>query len=107
MLRVDQRVKEIGERRDNDNKPAALEPIAEKERHQGTQEYLQSYGLSKVSIATIVRWMHVTGFHYKNQGKHYFVDGHEKPKTLSIDLYSHVSTFLMKFRHIIGFKSVC
>ena len=84
MSRVDQRVKEIGERHDNDNEPAALEPIAEKEeRHQGTKDYLRSYGLSKVSIATIVRWMHATGFRYKNRGKHYFVDGHEKPETLA------------------------
>ena len=48
-----------------------------------TKKYLQSYGLSKVSIATVVRWMHATGFRYRNRSKHYFVDGHEKPETLT------------------------
>ena len=32
-----------------------------------TKKYLQSYGLSKVSIATVVRWMHATGFRYRNR----------------------------------------
>jgi hypothetical protein len=44
--------------------------------------FLQSYGLSTISIATIARWMHACGFRYKKQEKHYFVDGHEQPETL-------------------------
>ncbi|KAI2513790.1 hypothetical protein MHU86_573 [Fragilaria crotonensis] len=48
-----------------------------------TKDFLQSYGLSKVSMATVLRWMHSAGFRYKNRSKHYFVDGHEKPETLA------------------------
>ena len=44
--------------------------------------FLQSYGLSTISIATIARWMHACGFRYKKREKHYFVDGHERPETL-------------------------
>jgi hypothetical protein len=43
----------------------------------------KDYGLSKVSMATVLRWMHSVGFRYKNRSKHYFVDGHEKPETLA------------------------
>ena len=48
-----------------------------------TKKCLQSYGVSKVSIATVVRWMHATGFRHRNRSKYYFVDGHEKPETLA------------------------
>jgi hypothetical protein len=41
------------------------------------------YGLQKVGITTIARWMHAAGFRYKKRGKHYFVDGHERPETLA------------------------
>ena len=39
--------------------------------------FLQLYGMSKISVATMVRWMHACGFRYKKREKHYFVDGHE------------------------------
>ncbi|KAI2490954.1 hypothetical protein MHU86_23613 [Fragilaria crotonensis] len=58
-------------------------PSAPVEMSNETNEYLRSYGLSKLSIATVVRWMHATGFRYRNRGKHYFVDGHEKAETLA------------------------
>ena len=45
--------------------------------------FLQSYGLSKISIATMARWMHACGFRYKKREKHYFVDGHERPETIA------------------------
>jgi hypothetical protein len=53
------------------------------ELSQETKDYLHSYGLAKVSMATVLRWMHAVGFRYKNRSKHYFVDGHEKPETLA------------------------
>jgi hypothetical protein len=45
--------------------------------------FLQSYGLSTISIATMARWMHACGFRYKKREKHYFVDGHERPETIA------------------------
>ena len=45
--------------------------------------FLQSYGLSNISIATMARWMHTCGFRYKKREKHYFVDGHERPETIA------------------------
>ena len=51
--------------------------------HDTSKDFLQSYGLSKVFMATVLRWMHSVGFRYKNRNKHYFVDGHEKPETLA------------------------
>ena len=39
--------------------------------------FLQSYGLSKLCVTTVERWMHVCGFKYKKREKHYFVDGHQ------------------------------
>ena len=45
--------------------------------------FLQSYGLSTISIATMARWMRACGFRYKKREKHYFVDGHERPETVA------------------------
>ena len=45
--------------------------------------FLQLYGLSTISIATMARWMHACGFRYKKREKHYFVDGHERPETIA------------------------
>ena len=45
--------------------------------------FLNSYGLSNISMATMARWMHACGFRYKKREKHYFVDGHERPETIA------------------------
>ena len=45
--------------------------------------FLQVYGLQKLGITTIAKWMHAVGFRYKKREKHYFVDGHERPETLA------------------------
>jgi hypothetical protein len=90
MSRVENGIQECGEEGGDDGE-ALLVPIQRDEdthvQHdklsQATKDYLRSYRLSKVSMATIVRWMHATGFRYKNRSKHYFVDGHEKPETLA------------------------
>ena len=47
------------------------------------EAFLQSYGLSNLSITTMARWMHACGFRYKKREKHYFVDGHERPETIA------------------------
>jgi hypothetical protein len=47
------------------------------------EAFLQSYGLSSLSISTMARWMHACGFRYKKREKHYFVDGHERPETIA------------------------
>ena len=45
--------------------------------------FLRVYGLRKLGITTIAKWMHAVGFQYKKREKHYFVDGHEKLETLA------------------------
>ena len=45
--------------------------------------FLQIYGLQKLGITTIAKWMHAVGFRYKKRKKHYFVDGHERSETLA------------------------
>jgi hypothetical protein len=54
--------------------PGTLEDLSRE-----TKDDRQSYGLSKASMTTVLRWMHAVGFRYENRSKHYFVDGHEKP----------------------------
>ncbi|KAI2509143.1 hypothetical protein MHU86_5262 [Fragilaria crotonensis] len=78
MARIERGIKEA-----ENSEEELLQPSPAAELSQQTKDYLQSYGLSKVSIATVVRWMHATGFRYRNRSKHYFVDGHEKPETLA------------------------
>jgi hypothetical protein len=46
-------------------------------------EFLKAYGLSKLCVSTIARWMHACGFKYKKREKHCFVDGHQKPETIA------------------------
>ncbi len=45
--------------------------------------FLQAYGLSKLCVTTVARWMHACGFKYKKGEKHYFVDGHQRPETMA------------------------
>jgi hypothetical protein len=56
---------------------------SEPQSSEKTKVFLKSYGLDKVSMTTVLRWMNVVGFRYANRSKHYFVDGHEKPDTLA------------------------
>jgi hypothetical protein len=46
------------------------------------RELLAEYGLTKVSITTVYRWMVCLGFKYEIRRKGYYVDGHEKPATI-------------------------
>ncbi|KAI2511205.1 hypothetical protein MHU86_3170 [Fragilaria crotonensis] len=77
MARVERGIEETS---DNSQENDLVTPPV-LELSQETKSFLQSYRLSKISIATVVRWMHATGFRYKNRSKHYFVDGHEKAET--------------------------
>ncbi|KAI2512807.1 hypothetical protein MHU86_1595 [Fragilaria crotonensis] len=62
----------------DDDNDVEVTPITSKDL------FLRMYGLQKVGITTIARWMHAAGFRYKKRGKHYFVvDGHEQPETLA------------------------
>jgi hypothetical protein len=42
--------------------------------------FLQTYGFRTLGMTTIARWMYAVGFQCKQRGKHYFVDGHKRPK---------------------------
>jgi len=64
---------------DNENEPQQLTTISQETK----DAFLETYGLSKVTMSTILRWMHAVGFRYKSRQKHYFVDGHEEPETIA------------------------
>jgi hypothetical protein len=46
------------------------------------KDLLAEYGLTKLSITTVYRWMICLGFKYQVRKKGYYVDGHEKPATI-------------------------
>ena len=43
------------------------------------EEVLSEYGLKKLTIMTLYRWMRSLGFNYSVKTKTYYVDGHERP----------------------------
>ena len=44
---------------------------------------MQRYGLTKLCPGTVYRWLKLLGFTYEVQRKGYYVDGHEKPATIT------------------------
>ena len=44
--------------------------------------FLQAYGLPKLCVTTVARWMHACGFKLKRE-KHYFLDGHQQPEMMA------------------------
>jgi hypothetical protein len=72
-----------------------------------TKDFLQSYGLSKVSMATVLRWMHSAGFRYISTGASTTsLTDKRSPKLLHIARSSPSDTLLMKFRLTDGFSLV-
>jgi len=67
--------KEMNERNCN-NLPGLDESICK-------QIILQRYGLTKLCSGTVYRWLRLLGFNYEAQRKGYYVDGHEKPDTVT------------------------
>ena len=63
--------------------PARPGVVEDSELNNSREQFLLTYGLTKISICTIARWMHAVGFKYETRRKHYFVDGHEKADTLA------------------------
>jgi hypothetical protein len=57
--------------------------VEDSELNNSREQFLLTYGLTKISICKIARWMHAVGFKYETRRKHYFVDGHEKADTLA------------------------
>jgi hypothetical protein len=47
------------------------------------KETLYKHGLTKICLLTCCNWLCLLGFTYCAQKKGYFVDGHEKPATVS------------------------
>ena len=47
------------------------------------KQLLKQYGLTKLCIGTIYKWMASFGFKYCTTRKTYYVDGHEKPETVA------------------------
>jgi hypothetical protein len=46
------------------------------------KELFEQYGLKKLCISTVYRWMRALGFKFEVHKKGFYVDGHEKPATL-------------------------
>ena len=46
------------------------------------QMLLAEYGLKKLSLITVYRYMIILGMRYKTRRKGYYVDGHERPATI-------------------------
>ena len=46
-------------------------------------ELLRQYGLTKLCLGTIYKWMHHFGFKYSVSKKTYYVDGHERPEVVA------------------------
>ena len=42
-----------------------------------TSQLLEENGLTKITLTTIYRWMHILGFRYEERKKCYYVDNHE------------------------------
>jgi hypothetical protein len=67
--------KEMNERNCN-NLPGLDESICK-------QIILQRYRLTKLCPGAVYRWLRLLGFNYEAQRKGYYVDGHEKPYTVT------------------------
>jgi hypothetical protein len=56
----------------------------EDEQYEATvQGMYREYGLKKICPSTIYKWLKLLGFRYEPRRKGYYVDGHEKPETIS------------------------
>jgi hypothetical protein len=54
------------------------------ERYEETTKGLNSeFGLKKICLSTIYKWLKLLGFKYEPQRKGDYVDGHEKPETVN------------------------
>jgi hypothetical protein len=47
------------------------------------QSMYHDYGLKKICPSTIYKWLKLLGFRYEPRRKGYYLDGHEKPETIS------------------------
>ena len=47
-------------------------------------QILRQYGLSKLTMATFYNWMSAFGLKYSLSKKTYYVNGHEKPETVTV-----------------------
>lgn len=44
--------------------------------------FLKAYGLTQLSLRTVLVWMHHLGMKYANRSKSFYVDGHERPDVI-------------------------
>ena len=70
------------------------------------EQMLGEYGLKKLTIMTMYRWMRSLGFQYSIKTKTYYVDGHERP-----DVVKYRIEFIKRYKnskssHIAGYNSV-
>jgi hypothetical protein len=66
---------------ENELKDGSNEEIGQESRDVKT--ILKQYGLTKVCLSTVYKWMKKLGFNYEPRKKSYYVDGHEKEETIS------------------------
>jgi hypothetical protein len=81
----------------NDDEKNLSDFVMEEDSNNITQEnikkFLKEYGLSKVCLSTVTRWMHKLGFRYQGRKKTYYVDTHEKEETVKYR-YLYVRKYL-------------
>ena len=74
------------------------ELIEEEKRETGEtlskSEILKQYSLTKLSMDTVYSWLQSFGFKYCPSKKSYYVDGHEKPDTVT-----YRKTYVSKYLH--------
>ncbi len=67
--------------------------------------FLQSYGLSNLSMTMMARWMHACGFRYMKRKKHALLMVMNNLKQLHTDPYSQLSILVTRYKLIIGYRS--
>ena len=55
----------------------------ELDQENAREKILKQYGLTKICLSTVYKWIKKLGFNYEPRKKGYYVDGHEKEETVS------------------------
>ena len=59
------------------------ESNGELDQEQAQEKVLKQYGLTKICLSTVYKWLKKLGFNYEPRKKGYYVDEHEKEETVS------------------------
>jgi hypothetical protein len=62
------------------------ESNGELDQEQAREKVLKQYGLTKICLSTVYKWLKKLGFNYEPRKKGYYADGQEKEETVSYRL---------------------